>query len=142
MEAELYAAAQGYSLLESISASLQELEPGKFSRVLAIDNSSTVAMCNGGPGSQRTRHLKVRAAYIREAVAEGRLQVQYTPGEQQLADMGTKLLTKERLWQLLGLWGFVGGKVARMIEAIKMKMLAVIMMLIALVTPADGAVFE
>eukprot|EP00439_Symbiodinium_sp_Y106_P056472 s367_g7.t3 len=131
-----------YSLLESISASLQELEPGKFSRVLAIDNSSTVAMCNGGPGSQRTRHLKVRAAYIREAVAEGRLQVQYTPGEQQLADMGTKLLTKERLWQLLGLWGFVGGKVARMIEAIKMKMLAVIMMLIALVTPADGAVLN
>ena len=73
MEAELYAAAQGYNLLESISSVLQEIEPDAFDKVLAIDNSSAVSMCNGGPGSQRTRHLKVRASFIREAVLSGRL---------------------------------------------------------------------
>ena len=142
MEAELYAAAQGYNLLESVSAILQEIEPNAFDRVLAIDNSSAVAMCSGGPGSQRTRYLKVRASYIRKAVRNGQLRVCHTPGEQQLADLATKLLTKERLWQLLELWGFIGGRLTRMIEATKMKVIAVMMMLISLVSPVDGAGFE
>ena len=139
MEAELYAAAQGYNLLESVSAILQEIEPNAFDRILAIDNSSAVSMCSGGPGSQRTRHLKVRASYIREAVKNGRLRVCHTPGEQQLADLATKLLTKERLWQLLELWGFIGGRLTKMFEAAKMKVIAIMMMLISLVSPVDGA---
>ena len=63
-EYELYAAAQGYNLLESVSAILEEIKPSSFVRVLAIDNSSAVAMYSSGQGSQRTRHLKVRASYI------------------------------------------------------------------------------
>ena len=130
MEAELYAAAQGYNLLESLFAVVDEIEPGVYERVLAIDNSSAVAMCQGGAGSQRTRHLKVRAQYIREAVASGRLRVKHTPGATQLADLATKAMTKERLWELLGLWGFIGGKVARVLEAINLKMMVFMMMLV------------
>ena len=138
MEAELYAAAQGYNLLESISSVLQEIEPNAFDRVLAIDNSSAVSMCNGGPGSQRTRHLKVRASFIREAVASGRLIVKHTPGELQLADLATKLVSKERLWTLLGLWGFVGGKVSRVVEAVKLKMMTFDLTLLSMITSVDG----
>eukprot|EP00439_Symbiodinium_sp_Y106_P043939 s6959_g5.t1 len=116
-----------------------EIEPNAFDRILAIDNSSAVSMRSGGPGSQRTRHLKVRASYIREAVKNGRLRVCHTPGEQQLADLATKLLTKERLWQLLELWGFIGGRLTKMFEAAKMKVIAIMMMLISLVSPVDGA---
>eukprot|EP00439_Symbiodinium_sp_Y106_P053673 s729_g7.t1 len=138
MEAELYAAAQGYNLLESISSVLQEIEPDAFDKVLAIDNSSAVSMCNGGPGSQRTRHLKVRASFIREAVLSGRLTAKHTPGELQLADLATKLVSKERLWTLLRLWGFIGGKVTRVIEAVKLKMMTFVLVLLSMITSADG----
>ncbi|CAE7884617.1 RE1 [Symbiodinium sp. KB8] len=97
MESELYAAAQGYVLLQSVSAILREIGVGPFDQELAIDNSSAVAMCTGGPGSQRTRHLKVRASCIREAVASGQLIVRHTPNEEQLADLATKLVTKEAI---------------------------------------------
>ncbi|CAE7758600.1 RE1 [Symbiodinium sp. CCMP2456] len=85
--------------------------------VLAIDNSSAVAMCAGGPGSQRTR-------------------------EEQLADLATKLVTKERLWKLLGLWGFVGGRIAKAINALKVKMMAFVVMLVSMARPADGRVVD
>ena len=63
---------------------------------------------------------------VREAVTEG------TPGVLQLADLATKTLTKDRLWELLGLWGFIGGKLARLAGAIKMSAM------VSLVQPADG----
>ena len=50
-------------------------------------------------------HLKVRASYIREAVKNGRLRVCHTPGEQQLADLATKLLTKEKVVATVGTLG-------------------------------------
>ena len=86
MESELYAAAQGYVLLQSVSAILREIGVGPFDQELAIDNSSAVAMCTGGPGSQRTRHLKVRANCIREAVASGQLIVKHTPTTSRFSD--------------------------------------------------------
>ncbi|CAE7439048.1 RE1 [Symbiodinium microadriaticum] len=138
MEAELYAAAQGFILLQSVASILSELQLGPFDQVLAIDNSSAVAMCSGGPGSQRTRHLKVRASFVREAVTEGRLIVQHTPGEEQLADLATKVVTKDRLWKLLGLWGFVGGRVAKLAETIKLKLMIFLMTVVSLVNPVDG----
>ena len=68
-----------------------------------MDNLSAVSMIGGGHGSQRTRHLKVRAAYLREAVELGRLLAKHTPGKFQLADLATKLVTKTKLHQLLEL---------------------------------------
>ena len=59
MEAELYAATQGCVLLESVSSVLEEVCPRTYSKVLAIDNTSAVAVCSGGPGSQRTRESEL-----------------------------------------------------------------------------------
>ena len=107
MEAELYAATQGCTLLNSVYALVLELYPKDVKRVLAVNNTGAAAMLAGGHGSQRTRHLKIRANYVREAVDEGRLVVRHTPGSEQLADLSTKMQSKLRLQQLLGLWGFV-----------------------------------
>ena len=87
MEAELSAATQGCTFLNSAYALASELYPQGVSRVLAVDNTSAAAMLAGGHGSQRTRHLKIRANYVREAVEEGRLTVRHTPGSEQLADL-------------------------------------------------------
>ncbi|OLP75490.1 Copia protein [Symbiodinium microadriaticum] len=139
MEAELYAASQGYSLLLSTAAIVDELQPGVYDRVLAVDNQSTVSMCAGGPGSQRTRHLKVRAEAIREAVAEHNLIIRYTPGEEQLADLATKLVPRERLWYLLRLWGFATSGLERVMNLLRLQMIAVVVALTSLVGPVDGA---
>ena len=91
MEAELYAATQGCTLLISVHSPLDELHPGMYTKVLAIDSTSAVAMCSGGPGSQRTRHLKIRASYIRESVENGTLIIRHTLGDFELADLATKV---------------------------------------------------
>ena len=139
MEAELYAATQGCILLESVFAVLNEVCPGVYSRVLAIDNTSAAAMCSGGPGSQRTRHLKIRAAFIRESVSEGRITVRHTPGDAQLADLATKLQPKMRLWRLLSLWGFIGDRLTGVLNSFKATLPTVVVTLSSLVAPTTGA---
>ena len=106
---------------------------------LAIDNTSAAAMCSGGPGSQRTRHLKIRAAFIRESVSEGRITVRHTPGDAQLADLATKLQPKMRLWRLLSLWGFIGDRLTGALNSFKTTLLTVVVMLSSLVAPTTGA---
>ena len=142
MEAELYAATQGCNLLDSIAAILDELAPGVYKRVLAVDNTSAAAMCRGGPGSQRMRHLKIRAHYLREATELGLLEIRHTPGVQQLADLATKMMTKVRLRQLLELWGFVGFRIAETLATLQLKILAAILTVVSLFTPATGSSLE
>ena len=141
MEAELYAATQGCTLLNSVYALLSEVYPKQIKRVLAVDNTSAAAMLAGGHGSQRTRHLKIRANYAREAVEEGNLHIHHTPGSEQLADLSTKMQSKVRLHQLLQLWGFVGFA-ANVAQAIKLKLLAALVMLAQCVCPARGQEVE
>ena len=135
MEAELYAATQGCTLLNSVEALVSEIFPAGVLRVLAVDNTSAAAMLAGGPGSQRTRHLKIRANYVREAVEQGRLVVRHTPGTLQLADLSTKMQSKVRLHQLLQLWGFVGFAVEA-IKEFKMKVLSFLLVLAQCVCPS------
>ncbi|CAE7274707.1 unnamed protein product, partial [Symbiodinium sp. CCMP2456] len=134
MESELYAATQGCTLLNSVYALLLELYPQGVQRVLAVDNTSAVSMLSGGHGSQRTRHLKIRAHYVREAVEAGELVVRHTPGSEQLADLSTKMQSKLRLHQLLRLWGFVGAALDTL-QAMKLRLLAVFVMLAQCVCP-------
>ena len=135
MEAELYAATQGCTLLNSVYALLAELCPQGVCRVLAVDNTSAASMLGGGHGSQRTRHLKIRAHYVREAVEAGELVIRHTPGSEQLADLSTKMQSKLRLQQLLRLWGFVGVAFDHL-QVMKLKLLTVFMMLAQCVCPS------
>ncbi|CAE7828798.1 RE1 [Symbiodinium sp. CCMP2592] len=137
MEAELYAATQGCTLLNSVYALLAEVYPTQVKRILAVDNTSAAAMLAGGHGSQRTRHLKIRANYVREAVEEGNFEIRHTPGSEQLADLSTKMQSKLRLHQLLQLWGFVGFA-SNVVQAMKLKLLSVLMVLAQCVCPARG----
>ena len=133
MEAELYAATQGCTLLNSVHALLSEVWPG-IQRVLAVDNTSAASMLSGGPGSQRTRHLKIRASYVREAVENGDLIIRHTPGAVQLADLATKMQPKLRLHQLLQLWGFVGFA-QDTVREFKLKVLAFFMVIAQCICP-------
>ncbi|CAE7746100.1 RE1 [Symbiodinium necroappetens] len=52
MEAELYAATQGCTLLKSVQALVAELFPTALTCVLAVDNTSAAAMLAGGGGAK------------------------------------------------------------------------------------------
>ena len=106
MEAELYETTNAIVLMESIGSLLDEVIGDKATRVLRVDNSSALAMVQGGQGSWRTRHLKVRSAKIRDMVQNHELTVEHITGDRQVADLATKMHPKMRLWELLLLWGF------------------------------------
>ena len=106
-ESELLEGVEGTVLANSARALLQELE-GKIIRLqLHIDNQAALLLLQGSTGSWRTRHLRLRANYVRERINSGDLNVVFEPGLTQRADLGTKPFTKERLRQLMALWNVV-----------------------------------
>ena len=57
---------------------------------LRVDNTAACGLATTSPGSWKTRHLKVKARHLRMETSEGRIKVIHTPGDVQVADMGTK----------------------------------------------------
>ncbi|CAE7497148.1 RE1 [Symbiodinium sp. CCMP2592] len=106
MESELYQATEAAVLLENVGVLLDELAQFVVPRTLCVDNSAATAMILGGPGSWRTRHLKVRSAYLIQRVQEKKLHVEHVDGVKQRADLSTKVHSKARLYALLKLWRF------------------------------------
>eukprot|EP00439_Symbiodinium_sp_Y106_P022529 s5312_g2.t2 len=95
-EAELYEAAQTTLLMKGIHALLVEIVGKPVPQALYIDNSASVSLIQGCQGSWRTRHLKVRCAFLSDLVQQGELDVGHIAGLKQLADFPTKLHSKVR----------------------------------------------
>ena len=73
---------------------------------MAIDNQSAIAIAKPtGSTSWRTRHLRVRAAFIREQIQLQKVIVKYVRGQHQLADLLTKSFPRQRLEELVTMWG-------------------------------------
>ena len=109
-ECELIAAIEGIVLGQSVEPLVEEMWATPIHKVLYVDNLAAITLAEGG-GSQRTRHLRVRACYLRDQLDQRQLQVLHCPGEVQLADALTKALPNPRLVDLnrmLGL-GLPGG---------------------------------
>ena len=71
---------------------------------LFTDNSAAVAIVTLPGGSWRTRHLPIKAAWLKEQVSKG-WGVEHMPGARLCADALTKALPKERFHMLLELCG-------------------------------------
>jgi hypothetical protein len=56
------------------------------------DNESAVRLAYNAEFHQRTKHVLVRYHYIRQQVAEGKIEVKYISTNDQLADIFTKAL--------------------------------------------------
>ena len=106
-ETELLEGVEGTTLGVATRALLEELENRPIPLQLHIDNQAALLLLQGSTGSWRTRHLRLRANYIREKTVSGDLKVVFEPGATQRADLGTKPFTRERLKQLLDLWNMV-----------------------------------
>ena len=90
-EAELIAFAEGYQDGESTNAVLQLLEVPTSKRLVG-DCRAALSQITQETGPWRTRHLRLRAAKVREAVKQGEWSIAHLPGAQLVADGGTKPL--------------------------------------------------
>ena len=61
------------------------------------DSQSALAILVNEGGNWRTRHLRMRAAYTRQAVHSGEWGVGHLPGDRMVADIGTKALASQRI---------------------------------------------
>jgi hypothetical protein len=91
------AACQGVWLTRLL-AEIKGKEAGAFA--LKIDNQSAVALSRNPVFHDRSKHIDVKYHYIRECVEENRVQVQSIGTLEQLADICTKALGRERFCEL------------------------------------------
>ena len=63
---------------------------------LYIDNTATLNVIGSQTFSARTKHVALRFFYIHELVKEEKINIHYVLTEDNLADIGTKHLNKQR----------------------------------------------
>jgi hypothetical protein len=96
------AACQGIWLARLISE-LRGREAGATS--LKIDNESAIALSKNPVFHDRSKHIDVRYHFIRECVEDGRVKTESIGTTEQLADILTKALARERFCELRSLIG-------------------------------------
>lgn len=75
---------------------MEELLPGVVKKVFSGSQSALMIVGKEG-GAWRTRHLRLRSAYARQAVHRGEWSLEHIPGESMVADLGTKPLSAVRI---------------------------------------------
>ena len=107
MEAELVAAA--LTMKEAMFCSNMMKELGFGTRVdnapVYIDNTSTLHVSGNQTYNPRVKHVALRFFFAQKLVKEGRMSIHYVKTENQLADIGTKHLSKHRHRYLIKLIG-------------------------------------
>ncbi|CAE7902625.1 unnamed protein product [Symbiodinium sp. KB8] len=107
-ECELLAATEGLVMARSVESVLYQMKKDVGKIYLQVDNQAAVSLCKPSASSSwRTRHLRVRASYIHEQVENDQVVVSFVPGKNQWADLLTKSFPRQRLEELIGIWGFV-----------------------------------
>ena len=105
-EAELYEGVAAVQLGLGVAAMITELCANPVMH-LRIDNAAAQGLASEAPGTWKTRHLRVRARFLRQEVAAQRLVISHVPGTMQKADIGTKGFDLPKFRELLGLWGII-----------------------------------
>lgn len=103
-EAELNELVEGMNAAESVSVIIEEIYD-EVEKSAMTDSQSAVAIMTNEGGSWRTRHLRLRSSYARQAILHGQWKLTHVPGEVMIADIGTKALTAQRMEKLKELMG-------------------------------------
>ena len=101
-ESEHMAMSEAVLALQCTEAMLHDMFPGGHQMQLFSDSTAALAIANGS-GSWRTRHLRLRSAWLAELISMRAITVQHCIGELQPADLLTKALSSQRIKTLNGL---------------------------------------
>ena len=99
-EAELIEVIESVILGHSVSCLVEEMA-GNMPKVLKCDHTAAIALGSSATGAWRTRHLKVRTAHLRWKLEAGSWDLNYEPGKDLVADIGTKVLAPTRMQNLM-----------------------------------------
>ena len=67
---------------------------------LVEDNQGAIAIAKNPVAHARTKHIDIRFHYVREAIEEGIIEIEYCPTDVMIADLLTKPQSKERFERL------------------------------------------
>ncbi|GBE86218.1 Retrovirus-related Pol polyprotein from transposon TNT 1-94 [Sparassis crispa] len=96
-EAEYMAGAHGTKEAVWLRAFLSEIgQVQKGPTPLLIDNQSAIALSKNAAFHERTKHIAVRYHFIREKYDSGEIEPEYVPTRNQVADVLTKGLPREK----------------------------------------------
>jgi hypothetical protein len=73
---------------------------------ISCDNQGAIALAKDNKYHARTKHIDLRYHFIREAVEDGKIKVQYIPTDDNISDVFTKALPRpkfQRMVEMLGL---------------------------------------
>ena len=73
--------------------------------IINCDNQGVIALAKDNKFHACTKHIDVHYHFIREAVEDGKVMVQYILTRDNVSDIFTKLLTKAKFWELAELLG-------------------------------------
>ena len=107
-EAELNELIEAMNGAESVGVMIEELYGG-VKKAAWCDNQASISILGSEGGSWRTRHLRMRSGYARQAVLKGEWSLGHLAGESMVADLGTKPLAAvriEALKKILGMQQF------------------------------------
>ena len=68
---------------------------------IKVDNTAAISLTNTGASHNRTKHIDARYHFIKEQIANGTINMVWTPTTLQLADLLTKQLPKETFTKLV-----------------------------------------
>eukprot|EP00973_Karenia_brevis_P026810 3699668-Karenia_brevis.AAC.1 len=97
-EAELYGMVEGVTRAKGLVNLAQELGFGSLVNVIKLGTDSSAAksfVCRRGLG--KMRHLEIRELWLQKEVADGKLLVEKVPGEDNPADLMTKILSSKEI---------------------------------------------
>ncbi len=64
--------------------------------MLLVDNQSAMALAKNSTFHDRTKHIAVRHHFVRDEIEQGQIRVEYVPTGDQVADVLTKALAREK----------------------------------------------
>ena len=109
-ESELLEIVEGFALGEATAVLVEEIV-GEIARAAYTDSQSAQAVMTNEGGSWRTRHLRMKSAFARELIKNGVWSLHHIPGEDMIADLGTKALTSTRMGKLKKELGMIQVKI-------------------------------
>ena len=104
-ESELQSSIDALALTEGFVPLIQELENQPAKTFLYNDNQGAVTVMKIPQGNWRTRHLRLKAAWLFEQLETNKYNVYHLPGKYMLGDLCTKTLQATRIRELLAMMG-------------------------------------
>jgi len=105
-EAEYMAATQATKEAIYLRRLLKDLGHEQTSpTVIREDNQGTIAIARNPCHHERTKHIDIQYHFTREKIESGDIMLEYCQTEDQVADIMTKALTKDKFVRLLKMMG-------------------------------------